>query len=254
MVHKFDIWFSPAGENRRIHLYLPDEYGWSQERYPVLYMFDGHNLFFDGDATFGKSLGLKDFLDHWGKKLIVVGMECSKEDLRRVHEYCPYHIHSQIYGDVDGRGAATMDWIVHDLKPYIDGTYRSWPHREATAIAGYSMGGMMALFGVLRYNQCFSKAAVISPSIVPAMDSFRQEVRAPIEADTRVFFSWGTGEYDLGYNELVANSIRELDTEFSSMGPGPICTASPAGSITRGAGPGRSPPGWNFYGIEEAST
>jgi len=59
MVQKFDYWFPPAGENRRIHLYLPDEYKWSQERYPVLYMFDGHNLFFDSDATYGKSWGLR---------------------------------------------------------------------------------------------------------------------------------------------------------------------------------------------------
>lgn len=49
MVLKFERFFSPAGENRGIHLYLPDDYYESQERYPVLYMFDGHNLFFDGD-------------------------------------------------------------------------------------------------------------------------------------------------------------------------------------------------------------
>ena len=164
MVQKFEFWFSPAGENRRIHLYLPDDYGRTEERYPVVYMFDGHNLFFDSDATFGKSLGLKEFLDRWHKKLIVVGIECSKQDLQRVHEYCPYHIRSAIYGEIQGRGDETVAWIVHALKPYIDRTYRTYPFREATAIAGYSMGGMMALFAVLRYNNWFSKAAVISPS------------------------------------------------------------------------------------------
>lgn len=229
MVHKFEFWFSPAEENRRVHLYLPDDYDWTQERYPVLYMFDGHNLFFDGDATFGKSLGLKDFLDHWGKRLIVVGMECSKEDLQRVHEYCPYRIRSAIYGDVDGRGSATMDWIVHGLKPYIDSTYRTWPHREATAIAGYSMGGMMALFGVLRYNRWFSKAAVISPSIVPAMDSFRREVQEPLEPDTRIFFSWGTGEYAPDYNDLVARCILELEHGVQEHGAQTYLYCQPGG-------------------------
>lgn len=53
MVLKFERFFSPAGENRGIHLYLPVDYYESQERYPVLYMFDGHNLFFDGDPPFG---------------------------------------------------------------------------------------------------------------------------------------------------------------------------------------------------------
>ena len=173
-VSKFSIWFSPAGENRRIHLYLPDDYGQSQERYPVIYMFDGHNLYFDSDATFGKSLGMKEFLDRWWKKMIVVGIECSDRDLQRVQEYCPYSIESRIYGHIDGKGEETMNWIVNELKPFIDRTYRTWPFREATAIAGYSMGGMMSLYAVLHYNQYFSKAASISPSVLPAMESFKK--------------------------------------------------------------------------------
>lgn len=217
MVQKFDFWFSPAQENRRIHLYLPDDYYQSTERYPVLYMFDGHNLFFDSDATYGKSLGLKSFLDGWWKKLIVVGIECSSDDLQRVHEYCPYSIHSGIYGKVEGRGDTTVSWMVKELKPYIDKTYRTYTFREATAIAGYSMGGMMSLYTVLRYNESFSKAAVISPSIVPAMDSFRQEVKGKLSSDTRIFFSWGTGEYAQDYNDLVASCILELEKEVQKQ-------------------------------------
>lgn len=51
MVDKFYVYFSPAGEHRRIHLYLPDDYHRTEEHYPVIYMFDGHNLYFDSDAT-----------------------------------------------------------------------------------------------------------------------------------------------------------------------------------------------------------
>lgn len=229
MVEKFEVWFSPAEEHRRIHLYLPEDYHWTEERYPVVYMFDGHNLYFDSDATFGTCLGLKDFLDHWGKKLIVVGMECSGQDLQRVHEYCPYHIQSAIYGDVHGRGDATVSWIVHELKPYIDLTYRTYPFREATAIAGYSMGGMMALFAVLRYNRWFSKGAVISPSIVPAMDSFRREVQDPLSPDTRIFFSWGTAEYQADYNDLVARCILELEKEVQKQGVQTYLFCQPGG-------------------------
>lgn len=217
MVHKFEFHFAPAGEDRRIHLYLPDGYDSTDERYPVVYMFDGHNLYFDGDATYGKSLGLKEFLDHWGKKLIVVGIECSGEDLQRVHEYCPYHIQSAIYGDVVGRGDATVAWIAEELKPYIDRTYRTYPSREATAIAGYSMGGMLTLYTVLRYNDVFSKAAVISPSIVPAIEAFRKEAQDKLSADTRIFFSWGTAEYAKEYNDLVAEYILEIEREVQKQ-------------------------------------
>ena len=218
MVQKFEYQFPPSGENRRIHLYLPDEYEQNQERYPVLYMFDGHNLFFDSDATYGKSWGLKDFLDRWQKKLIVVGMECGHAEGQRIIEYCPYRIHTRAYGDIDGRGAATMDWIVHDLKPYIDRTYRTWSHREATAIGGSSMGGLMALFAALQYNQWFSKAAAVSPAVFFALDSLRREVQEPLDADTRIFFSWGAEEFEPGLLNQVGSIVQELETGVQRHG------------------------------------
>lgn len=219
MVVKFERWCAPAGENRRIHLYLPDDYDRTEEHYPVLYMFDGHNLYFDEDATYGKSLGLKGFLDHWSKKLIVVGIECSSDDLIRVHEYCPYHIQSRIYGDLKGTGVQTLDWIVEELKPYIDKTYRTYPSREATAIAGYSMGGMMTLFAALRYNQYFSKAAVISPALLPAMEDFKKEIsEGKYCEDTRIFFSWGTDEDSPEEVWNLSQAILYLEKEVQKKG------------------------------------
>ena len=54
MVIKRDFIYTPKGTNRPLHIYLPDDYYASEERYPVMYFFDGHNLFFDADATYGK--------------------------------------------------------------------------------------------------------------------------------------------------------------------------------------------------------
>ena len=43
-------------EQRRAYVYLPTMYEAQPERrFPVLYMFDGQNVFFDEDATYGKS-------------------------------------------------------------------------------------------------------------------------------------------------------------------------------------------------------
>ena len=75
MIVKQDILYPHCGEYRKLHIYLPPEYDRSEERYPVMYFFDGHNLYFNEDATYGKSWGLKDFLDTWGKGMIVVGLE-----------------------------------------------------------------------------------------------------------------------------------------------------------------------------------
>ena len=54
-------------ETRRAYIYLPESYKYKpKKRYPVLYMFDGHNVFFDSDATYGKSWGMKKYMDKIG--------------------------------------------------------------------------------------------------------------------------------------------------------------------------------------------
>ena len=90
MIVKRDCIYTPKGKNRPLHIYLPDDYATSLDRYPVLYMFDGHNLFSNEDATYGKSWGLKEFLDQWDRKLILVGIECGHEGDERLSEYLPY--------------------------------------------------------------------------------------------------------------------------------------------------------------------
>ena len=84
MIIKRDFIYTPKNKKRPIHIYLPDNYYETEERYPVMYYFDGHNLFYDEDATYGKSWGLKTFLDRWSKPMIIVGMECGHEGVERL--------------------------------------------------------------------------------------------------------------------------------------------------------------------------
>jgi len=193
MVIKRDVLFTPAQEMRTLHIYLPDGYEYTDERYPVMYFFDGHNLYFNEDATYGKSWGLKEYLDRWDKDMIIVGIQCSMKN--RLVEYCPYHFTKGFLGEIKGTGAATLEWMVTELKPMIDLEYRTWSHREATAIGGASMGGLMSLFASIRHNDVFSKAACLSSTIAPCMEDFIRDIgAAQIHPDTRVYLSWGTEE------------------------------------------------------------
>ena len=196
MIIKRDVHFTPANKTRRLHIYLPASYSRGHELYPVMYFFDGHNLFEDSEATYGKSWGLKDFLDSWSKDIIVVGIECGHEGNERLREYCPYTIQGKFWGGtINGTGHKTLQWIVSELKPLIDSDYRTWPHREATGIGGSSMGGLMALCGAVCYNDWFSKAACVSSTISPCMTPLRRDIRnAEIQGDTKVYLSFGTGE------------------------------------------------------------
>ena len=137
MILQRPMYYPSANEDRLLHIYVPDDYADTSERYPVMYFFDGHNLFFNEEATYGTCWGLKDFPDTWNKRMIVVGMECSHVNQERLSEYCPYDKH--FFGKtLHGKGKETFDWIIHEIKPMIDRDYRTWSHREATGIAGSS--------------------------------------------------------------------------------------------------------------------
>ena len=195
MVIKREILFTPANQMRTLHIYLPENYDETDRQYPVMYFFDGHNLYFNEDATYGKSWGLKEFLDGWEKEMIVVGIECSHEGRKRLDEYSPYDCDAGFLAGIRGTGEATMDWIVNELKPVIDRDYRTYYFREATGIAGSSMGGLMAVYAAGKYNRWFSKAGCISSAIGFCMNDLRRDfAQWEIDPDTHVYLSWGTEE------------------------------------------------------------
>ena len=152
---------------RTIYVYVPDAFEEDPEaRYPVLYMFDGHNVFFDEDATYGKSWGMKDYMDQTETPVIVVGIDCNHQPHNgRLSEYSPFTFQDSHFGRVFGRGKLMMEWLVNVLKPMIDERYPTMPEREATWIAGSSMGGLMTLYAITAYNHVFSRGAALSPSV-----------------------------------------------------------------------------------------
>lgn len=101
MVETFTVHITPYDLDRNTFIYLPDNWQTSGKRYPVIYMFDGHNLFFDSTATFGTCWGLKDYLDAH-PNAIVVAPECNHEGNKRLEEYCPYD--SDWFDGIHGTG------------------------------------------------------------------------------------------------------------------------------------------------------
>lgn len=196
MIIKRDFIYTPKGTNRPLHIYLPNNYFESEQRYPVMYFFDGHNLFFDEDATYGKSWGLKEFLDSWEKEMIVVGIECGHDGQERLSEYLPYSADKKShFASFEPKGDETMQWILSEVKPLIDLEYRTIPFRECTGIAGSSMGGLMALYAVVHYNRWFSKGGCVSSAIGFCMRPLMSDLRKnKISPDTRVYLSWGSRE------------------------------------------------------------
>ncbi len=201
---------------RRAYIYLPDDYRTSGKRYPVMYMFDGHNVFFDSDATYGKSWGMGEYMDSTNKQLIVVAVECNHYGHARLSEYSPIDIHFPDVGEVKGHGKIYMDWLVGTLKPYIDTHYPTLADRAHTSIAGSSMGGLMALYAVCNYNHIFRKAACLSPSFWVDKEQVLQIVEnARMQEDTGIYIDYGSIELPnhASNSEALISVARHLLTK-----------------------------------------
>lgn len=199
MVHTWSITIPELSgdEQRKVYLYLPESYPYDQSRrYPVLYMFDGHNVFFDSDATYGKCWGMKEYMDYTDTQMIIAAVECTHSpDNGRLKEYSPYPFTDPVLGTFSGKGKLTMEWLVNTFKQDIDRRFRTLPDREHTFIAGSSMGGLMSLYAVLEYNDSFSKAAALSPSIWVAPNRLEKLIaQKPLDPHTVIYLDYGSEE------------------------------------------------------------
>ena len=198
MVKKWNVTIPKLSgdKTRRVYLYLPDGYEKNTAvRYPVMYMFDGHNVFFDSDATYGKSWGMNKYMQKSKKQLIIVAVECNHEGNSRLQEYSPVDFDNPTLGKIKGKGRAYMQWLIGTLKPYIDANYRTLPDRMNTILCGSSMGGLMALYGACVYNHVFQRAACLSPSIwVDPGKVLELIARARIKNDTCIYMDYGSEE------------------------------------------------------------
>ncbi|MCD7805347.1 MAG: alpha/beta hydrolase [Oscillospiraceae bacterium] len=182
-------------KTRRVYLYLPDYYDEDDRRYPVMYMFDGHNVFFDSDATYGKSWDMNSYMSWTKTPLIIVAVECNHEGNSRLSEYSPLDFENSTLGKIEGKGKIYMDWLVWTLKPQIDRDYRTIPDREHTIICGSSMGGLMSLYAAVCYNKVFQRAACLSPSLwIDPGKILEMIATAKIRNDTCIYMDYGSKE------------------------------------------------------------
>ena len=108
-------------------------------------------------------------------------------------------------------------------KPEIDRQFRTLPDRLHTFIAGSSMGGLMSLYALLEYNQVFSRAAALSPSLWVAPDRLARLVRgAQVEPDSVLDMEYGSP--DRGCTSPVCPRVRRPCTPGPC--PGRSCIAS----------------------------
>ncbi len=221
-IEEFSLGIAPLKQSpRKIWVYLPDDYDSSVKKYPVLYMFDGHNLFDDSVATYGKSWGIKDYLDKHHLPLVVVGQDCNHTGNSRLEEYCPFPVEANTWiGDLNTSGNITARWFVKKLKPACEKRYRIYSDRDHVGIAGSSMGGLMSFYTIAKYNDVFSKAACVSPTMDIQMKPLLNLIhKAKISENTKIYMDFGSNEVKTKKTLVQClDHLLELNHAFQSHG------------------------------------
>ena len=115
-------------------MYLPSGYVGGTAGYPVIYAHDGQNLFDPNAAYGGWQLGTTlDAMIAGAQMQAVIVVGVANMGTQRVYEYT----HVPLSGS-EGGAAAYRDFLWSDLKPIIDGVYRTLPDRDHTALLGSS--------------------------------------------------------------------------------------------------------------------
>ena len=219
---------------RHVDVWFPPGYGESDIRYPVLYMHDGQNLFDGASSYTGIDWGIDEALnriiasDQTGmfKGAIVVGLW---NTANRWRDYMPAKPLEQLKkhqanteylrksGSVVAMSDDYLKFIVHEVKPFIDKTYRTLPDLVHTAIMGSSMGALISLYALTEYPDIFGNAGCVSihwPAGDNTMlvDYFGNVI--PKTGQHRLYFDFGTEGLDSRYEPYQ----RRMDEHLGVAG------------------------------------
>jgi predicted alpha/beta superfamily hydrolase len=235
----------------KVVVWLPPGYDARNERYGVVYMHDGQNLFDPKRSNFNKiwaadKSALRLIAAGKVKPFIIVGIDQPGED--RGRQYFPRVLANLLSPAVrkkleaQGNGKPIISdeylkFIVTELKPVIDRQFRTKRERKNTAVAGSSMGGLISLYAITKYPTVFGVAGAVSthlplgdPNWTPQeRDDIFTAWRAYVKSELgkpvgrRIWFDHGTETLDAFYRPyqqnfdaaLVANGWQ-TDRDFSS--------------------------------------
>jgi len=223
------------GNERMLRVLVPAGYfepANRDRRYPVLYLNDGQNLF---DTTTAVLNRLEWAVDETVRRLtaageiepiIVVGIDNAGRR-ERGREYLPFVDEYLRPPEPDPQGARYPRFLLDEVKPFIDATYRTQPDRAHTALGGSSYGALIALYTAILRPEAIGQLLLESPSLYVHNDSILTLARAASRWPDRVYLGVGTNEggrpncvpADTGGQ--ATSDVRRLAEILSAQGLGP---------------------------------
>lgn len=231
-VHSNDI------ECRYVDVWIPADYT-EERKYAVVYMHDGQMLFDVGNTWNSREWKVDEVMGELLKSgnvrdAIVVGIYNNQQ--KRHIEYFPEKaiplIADSTYRELkklfpcEPLADKYLQFIVNDVKPFVDSTYSTNPQKDHTFLCGSSMGGLISMYGMCEYPEVFGGAACLSTHWIGTFDNnreipdaFLQYLREnlPAPADHKFYFDHGTVGLDANY----APYQQKVDSLMRKSGYGP---------------------------------
>lgn len=220
---------------RNIDVWLPEGYS-DSTKYAVLYMHDGQMLYDPAQSWNQQAWDVDDVVSELTaknkvKNCIVVGIWNGGQTRHRDYfPQKPFERLTQTEKDTvvaqlqrAGRSKERfqpqsdkyLQFIVKELKPYIDKKYSVKTNRANTCIAGSSMGGLISLYAICEYPKIFGGAACMSTHWVgtftlennPVPASFIQYLNQnlPNPKTHKIYFDCGDQTLDAMYPSIQKN-------------------------------------------------
>jgi enterochelin esterase-like enzyme len=224
LVHLDQACSTALGNCRDVYAYLPPAYDADEKTYPVLMMHDGQNLWDNHTCCFGHTgweinVTLDAEIAAGKVKPIVVIGAASTEN--RNNEY----------GLDDATTASFEQFQIGELQPHALAQVR-WDGGKL-AIAGSSLGGLMAMELALRHPDIYNAAASLSGAFWPGMDThdaLRDHFATIGKQPLAMYLDSGGALADDSDGAADTAEIRDMAVSFGwQRGDSPTCTPGPNG-------------------------
>lgn len=217
-VHKNAIKSAALGNQRTLIVYLPPNYDKDvQQRYPVLYLQDGQNLFDEATSYQGVEWKLDETAQQLitagkMKPAIIVGIYNSEQ---RAVEFTPPFAE---VAKEQTRGELYAKMLADDVKKFIDERYRTKPDRANTIIGGGSMGALISLYAAKTHSDVFGGVVALSPWLRLGDKPVISDIIGDGKwlKNTRLFVDMGT-EGGHNYPGGAANAIADGEQFVAAM-------------------------------------
>lgn len=206
--------------DRNIYVYLPESYETEKDkRYPVLYMHDGQYAFKKSENTNGSWNAhlVADKLIAEGKIKEIIIVAVPNMGSERGSEYAHGDVPFVKELKLEAKGLLYEDFLINDLKPFIDKNFRALTDSADTALLGSSMGGLVTYNIGFRNPDVFGCLGMMSPAFFTLDTETFELTKNYCDYDGRLPLKIWTdiGEYE---NLMLERHVRNFVNDMIKKG------------------------------------